>query len=426
MSESLESLRSELRTLNEGLSKNMTESRQIIESFETRLKTGESTVDELRANLTEVDNQFVEMRQKQKEISEKIDRLSVIRIATTEEQRALNHQKLNGLMKRMYKGAERGAFGANLSDEEKGFLYPEIPEVRALGSMFDADGGALIPTDFENLVYKAMYTLPGFRGVVTGRPTGTNLASVITMGDIDAQWIGESESTTGQTTDFGNVQIPIHQLRVEIAIPRNLLDDSAVNLVAELTDSVAMKIAEKEDVAFISGNGNKKPNGLFVSPILQTSGNYVASGVSNNIYDGSNNGVDKLRTMPTKLKQVHRVRGSYMMSAQTEVAIRNLKDSYGQYLYHTNVAQGKPNTFDGYPIAISDNCPSIAANAFPIAFGDFNNAYAIRDRQGLTTEIDFSIYRKTDKVAIFVKKRVGGMPVITETPAVCLMKIATS
>lgn len=412
-------LQEELRKLSAGIENNQLETRKRLDALEEDGKTAADANAEFRKIIEDLNNEFSGIRQRQQEIVAEMGKMSVIRAGMDEMEAEARLKQRKDLMTKFLKG---GMKADALTEEERKILYPA--EQRALGSLFDSEGGALIPVDFENLIYKAVYSMGGFRNLVTARPTGTKQASVITMGSINGQWIGEGETTDQQSVDFGNVTIDIHAIRVEIPIPKDLLDDSAADLIAEITDAVAMKIQEMEDTAFIQGNGAKKPNGLFSNATLQTTGNFVKTLVAAALSDSTHNGVDQLRMLPVALKQIHRQRGSWLMNSLTEATVRNLKDDYGQYLYHTNVAAGKPNTFDGYPVAISDNCPDIAANAFPIAFGDFNAAYAIRDRQGLTIEVDSSIYRRQDKVAVFVKKRVGGEPVITTTPAVKLLKVA--
>jgi len=64
--------------------------------------------------------------------------------------------------------------------------------------------------------------------------------------------------------------------------------------------------------------------------------------------------------------------------------------------------------------------PDIAANAYPVIFGDLKSAYLIVDR------VDMSILRDpyTAKpfVLFYTTKRVGGQVVLAE--AICKMKIA--
>lgn len=421
----MEALTSDIKRLGESLNENLAAVRAKQTELEQTSKVSGQESAEIRETLDKINEEFVSIREEQKRAVEKLARMESIRSMTDEACQKIEQERMSALMRRLIKGEWKDGVLNGLKEEERNFLFPAM-QTRALGSLFDSEGGALIPLGFEQQIYKTQFNMPGFRQVVTARPISTLETPIITMGSISGEWLGEAEQTTAQDTTFGNVTVKVHDLRVEVPIPNNLLEDSAVDLVAELTDSIAMKLAEMEDIAFISGNGVKKPTGLFTNSVLQTSGNYVATGVAANIYDSTNNGVDAMRLMPVAIKQTHRQRGSWMMSAQTEARVRNLKDAYGQYLYHTNVQAGKPNTFDGYAVNISDNCPAIAANAFPIAFGDFNGAYAIRDRQGLTVTVDSSVYRRTDKTAIYVKKRVGGEPIITSTPAVCLLKVATS
>jgi len=68
-----------------------------------------------------------------------------------------------------------------------------------------------------------------------------------------------------------------------------------------------------------------------------------------------------------------------LMNRSTELALRKLKDSNGQYLWQPSLTVGTPATFDGKPIVTSQYMPSIATGNKAVAFGDFSQ-YTIADR----------------------------------------------
>jgi len=307
-----------------------------------------------------------------------------------------------------------------LEESERGLLY------NSQTTLVDSEGGAAVPTMLEREVYSSVRNLPGMRQVVTARPMGGGEAHILTASTVDAYWVAEGASISSTNAAFGKIKATAHKMALKIPMTSELLEDAGIDLLGLLSALVGDAMLEKEDVAFVSGDGAGKPNGLFVSPALQTSGSYTASGVAAALNNSTYNGIDKLRLLVTSLKGTHRARGGFMMNATTFAQLRNLKDSQGNYLYQWNVEAGKPATFDGYPVYLNDNCPDIAAGAFPIAFGDFNSAYAIRDRRGMTAKIDNIGLIDTDEAKLVVTKRVAGEPVITDTPAVKLFKIATT
>ncbi len=68
--------------------------------------------------------------------------------------------------------------------------------------------------------------------------------------------------------------------------------------------------------------------------------------------------------------------------------------------------------------------PSIAGNAFPVVFGDFNSAYRIYDRVSLTLLRDPFTQATNGLVRFHARRRVGGDVVKAE--AIRKLKISVS
>ena len=82
----------------------------------------------------------------------------------------------------------------------------------------------------------------------------------------------------------------------------------------------------------------------------------------------------------------------------------------------------QPETFMGYPIVEAEDMPSVAANAFPVAFGDFREGYLIADRVGMRmTRDDITV---PGFVQFYIRKRVGGR--IRNSQAIKLLRISTT
>ena len=64
------------------------------------------------------------------------------------------------------------------------------------------------------------------------------------------------------------------------------------------------------------------------------------------------------------------------------------KDGQGNYLWGntapSNLMAGAVGTLLGHPVVTDDFMPDLGANAYPVAFGDFNRAYYIVDRKGVS------------------------------------------
>ena len=74
----------------------------------------------------------------------------------------------------------------------------------------------------------------------------------------------------------------------------------------------------------------------------------------------------------------------------------------------------------GHPIDRMEDMPNVAANALPVAFGDWRQAYTIVDRAGVRVLRD--PYSSKPFVLFYTTKRVGGD--ITNFEAMVIQKVS--
>lgn len=162
-----------------------------------------------------------------------------------------------------------------------------------------------------------------------------------------------------------------------------VIDDAIVNLEQFITDNVVDVIAEKESIAFIDGDGTNKPQGFLhrtgaralVSTIdagravgvLQ----YVASGNASSL-GSSGNVIDALVSMVFATKAGYRQAPGAAWAASTDIisGLAKLKDAEGRPLYTPSLQENVPGMLLGYPVIEMEHMDAVAANAFPIAFGN--------------------------------------------------------
>lgn len=289
-------------------------------------------------------------------------------------------------------------------------------ETRALSSASDADGGFLIPNDFETDVIMNAYDMSALRPICQ---VGTTSRDTVTMGSLSkpsVAWGRQNIAVTAQTLQEGAERITIYDLRALTLISNNTLDDSAADIWGELSGAFSMAVSEAEDDAFAVGAGDDSPKGVVAdSRVLSNSTN---SGVAAALSDSSNNGVDALIGVMYTPKKVYRRNGTWAMNSTTESEVRKLKDGDGQYLWQPSVQAGVPPTLLGRPIVNPEGMPDIAADAYPIVFGDFRKGYKIRDRAGLTIQRLVERYAEYDQTGFMIKRRVGGQVTLAEAFAV--------
>ncbi len=295
-------------------------------------------------------------------------------------------------------------------------------EKRALGGTSDADGGFLIPPTFESGIIMNAYDLAELRPLCQVGTTGRDLVVLGALSKPSVAWGRQSVAVSQQDLDTGGERISIYDLRALTLISNNTLDDAEANIVSEMTEAFGRAIAEAEDVAFAAGAGDDSPQGVSADAAVQA--NYKFTGVSDALSDATNNGVDGLMDCFYGIKKSYRRNATWVLNSTTESLLRKLKDGEGRYLWQPETQAGVPASLLGKAIANAEGMPDVAANAYPIVFGDFMAGYKIRDRSGLTVQRLIERYAEYDQTGFLIKKRVGGKVTLDE--AFCPLKVATS
>ncbi|MER9306780.1 phage major capsid protein [Mesorhizobium sp. M0496] len=291
-------------------------------------------------------------------------------------------------------------------------------ERKALTVANDTSGGYLAPSEFQAEVDKNIVEISPVRQAA--RVSSTSAGEVILpkrTGTPTGSWVGETEDRPETGSTYGQTEVPIHEMSAYVDVSLKLLEDSAVNVEAEVAFDLAEEFGRMEGLAFVKGNGVKKPTG-FVNGGLA----YTASGNASTLGSAP---ADLLITHLYSMKAAYRNRGSWMMNGSTLAAIRKLKDgTTGIYLWQPAYAAGQPETILGRPVIEAPDMDDIGSAAVPIAFGDFKAGYRIFDRVGMSIFADPYTQRTNGLVRFHARRRVGGATRRAE--AIKLIKCATS
>lgn len=281
----------------------------------------------------------------------------------------------------------------------------------------DPDGGYVVPEQMESGIDRVLGTVSAMRNIarVVSISTGT-YKKLVGQGGAGSGWVGERESRPEtDTPTLNELAFPAMELYANPAATQTLLDDASVDIAGWLADEVAIAFAEAEGTAFINGSGVNQPRGLLQYDTIANASwtwgklGFVASGVAADINDGTHNGIDALIDLVYSIKQGYRQNARFLMNKTLQSKVRKLKDTGSGtelYLWQPSAQVGQPATLLGYPIVDDDNMSDVGANAFPIAFGDFNRGYLIVDRVGIRVLRD--PYTNKPYIHFYTTKRVGG------------------
>lgn len=293
-------------------------------------------------------------------------------------------------------------------------------------------GGYLVGEEMEAGIDRVVQRYSAMRQVARVIPIGSaSYKKLVKVTGTSGASRGGENTTPSNGTSPGWVELEFKPGTYvsEQRITSEALEDATQDVGADLEMEMGIEFAETEGTDFISGNGVNGPRGLTdytnVANASYSWGNvgYVASGNASSW--AASNPSDYLIDLVHALKRQYRAGASFLMNDATLGSIRKLKDGQGNYLWgmtKDSFMAGAVGTLLGYNVVTDDFMADIGANAYPIAFGDFKQAYYVIERKGIAVLRDPAT--AFPHVRFLARRRVGGG--IAKFEAVKLFKIATS
>jgi len=306
---------------------------------------------------------------------------------------------------------------------------PQIPEekrelfVKTMMVGSDPDGGYLCPVDVSTRIIRKIFETSPMRSVAT---TVNTLAASYKKPIFDtlmgAGWVDELETRTATATPtIAEIEIPAHELYAYPSITLQLLEDASRDMEAEIGTEAGRTFGLKENEAFVTGNGIKKPKG-FLS-YAETTADYERFKITTKETAGA--GViasNDLIVLHSLLKTGYLPNAKFVMSRKIWTEILKLKDTTtGAYLLNPRLLfEGYKPQLLGAGVVFFDDMPkTVVTGAQAVAFGDFEQGYNIVDRIGITAIRDN--ITSPGKVKIYFRKRVGGG--VVDFDAIKVLKI---
>lgn len=288
-------------------------------------------------------------------------------------------------------------------------------EVRnALQEGTDSEGGYLVPDEFEQTLIQALNESNIIRSRARVITTSNGLHKIpVVASHGNAAWMEEEDAYTESDESFSQVNLDAHKVGTLIKVSEELLQDSAFDLEAYIRSEFSRRIGDKEEDAFLNGNGTHKPTGILNATGGAQVGVTTASATAIT--------ADEIIDLFYSLKAPYRKNAVWILNDATVKAIRKLKNGTGDYLWQPAIKDGEVPTILGRPYFTSQYAPTIEASAKVIAFGDFSY-YWIGDRQGISFKRLNELYAGNGQVGFLASKRLDGKLVLPEAIKVLQMK----
>ncbi len=270
----------------------------------------------------------------------------------------------------------------------------------------DANGGYLVPDEYEKQLVQALTDENFFRSLahVIQTDNGTHTIPIVASHGT-ASWMEENGLYPESDETFDQITLSAYKLGTAIKVSEELMNDSVFDLESYISTEFARRIGAAEEEAFLVGDGQKKPEGVFTK-VKATSG--ATTEIANTSIT-----FDQIMDVFHSLRSVYRNRAVWILNDSTVKALRKIKDGNGNYIWQPSVVAGQPDTILNRPYRTSIYAPELAAGNVPILFGDFSY-YWIADRQGRSFKRLSELYAANGQIGFLASERVDGKLILPE------------
>ena len=285
-------------------------------------------------------------------------------------------------------------------------------EKKAMQEDTDAEGGFFVPEEFVNQVVHD----PGVPG---GRLRP--YCNVIRVASKDgyipslasATWaaIAEEAAYSDQTPTVGQVAFSLEKSGGLVKVTRELLEDSAINLPAMLSQIFQESAGRFEDVGIISGNGTTQYAGIMgASPSDYTMANATSVVAAD------------LTGIYFTLEEQFRTNASWIMKSAIASLITSIASTAAGVHAISSLTDAPIDFILGRPNVMVDSAhglgATITATERIALFGDLKH-YAIFDRAGFSIRRNDSEFMNTDQVGFYASRRGDGQLTLAAAFKMC-------
>ncbi|GGN47303.1 phage major capsid protein [Streptomyces fuscichromogenes] len=297
-------------------------------------------------------------------------------------------------------------------------------QARALNMGSDPEGGFLLaPQQFVQQLLQAVDDMVAIRGLATVQQITTAESLGVPSLDTDltdAEWT--SELGTGSQDDslrIGKRELRPNPVAKRVKVSRTLLRRAAISPETLVRQRMEFKFGVTQEKAFMTGDGNKKPLGLFTAS---------SDGIptSRDVATGSATGItaDGLIDAKYTLKAQYWSKARWLFHRDAIRIVRKLKDDNGQYIWQPGLTADRPDQILEAPYLVNEYVPNTFTNGNYVGmFGDFS-FYWIVDALAMDIQRLVELYAETNQVGFIGRMESDGMPVLAE--AFVRLKAATS
>jgi HK97 family phage major capsid protein len=287
---------------------------------------------------------------------------------------------------------------------------------QALGLQVTPDnkGGYAVPLGMVSMVLDYLDKAVSMRQLALVLPPMPQAAAihvpVLEDDGADADWTEDVPTSdiqdAGDEYQFGDREFIPHLMARMIKVSDKFDRSAAAGALMLVSRWLASKFARTEEKGFLTGDGNKKPLGVFVASDqgIPTSCDVTASSAT------AFTGDDVLDTFHGLAAQFI-ANATWIMHPAVLAHTRKLKDGNGAYLLALGQG-GEPDGILGRPVRLSDYAPgAFTAGQYTLVVGDFAEGYMIADSLEMNVQRLSEKFVRTSQIGYIGRKETDGSAV---------------
>jgi HK97 family phage major capsid protein len=316
-------------------------------------------------------------------------------------------------------------YGRPMSPYESRTIFDAYVAGGSPGSFTNPSGAGIVPIDFYDHLISYLVEVSGIMQTGptvinttggapiqmpyvtqhTGQLTGTNQYAQLSA--------AQASVLVTQDPIFGQKTLTSNKFGQLVQVPRELLDDTGVNLLGYLASSAGRSLGNVIGSALLNGGGGiSGPLLANISGVGVTGASGLSGGPTSlsayGVVDGGPRYQDLVNLQYKVAAPYRQSRSCYWLAADQSVGtLRLLTDTVGRPIWEPSTVLGAPDLLLGKPIVADPFMPAIAGGAQSIVFGDFSQ-YVIRLVGDMRFERSDDFAFGTDLVSFRIVVRLDG------------------
>jgi HK97 family phage major capsid protein len=262
------------------------------------------------------------------------------------------------------------------------------------GEGTSAAGGYTVPAGFRQKLVEVRKAFGGFSAEVdsftttTGQPLEyPSLDDTANEGDITAE---NAAVADGDDLVFGTVNLGAYKYtsagagtNLPLRVPVELLQDSAFDIAGLVSRALGTRIARKQAAHWVTGTGVGQPKGIVAASLTS----------DRDLDTADTPDYEDLVEFQDLLDEAYDGNAKWLMKRNTWSQLRLIVDLNGRPLIQSSTEgiAGRPaRMLLDRPVIIDEGMPTLssAGDTYPIAYGDFREAYTIRRVSNLVVVVN--------------------------------------